>query len=268
MVQKIGFISVNYKNFEVTRDLCKSLESQSGLGELFEIECIIVDNSESEDQVKELSSFEFPRLNMRVIDAKRNVGYFGGLNLGLRETNSKYVVICNNDLKFHEEFCAILISQDYDPSVFSIAPDVVTVDGYRQNPHVLRPMNWFRRMQLDLYYSNYYIARFMLVLLAVLRPRRRRLPVLHEGQEIHMGIGACYVLMPGFLNKFNKLNFPNFLYGEEAYFSKQIHDAGGILWYEPKLNVIHAESLSTAKIPKRQTYEYAKEGYPEYRRML
>ena len=267
-MKKISFVSVNYKNHLVTLDLCRSLESQDGLGEHFELECILVDNSESAEQLEALNDFNFPTIDIKVVGANRNLGYFGGLNLGLSEASSDFVVICNNDLKFQRDFCIKLLSSKYEEPILAIAPDVITIDGYHQNPHVLSPIGWLRRFQFDLYYTNYFVAKLMVRILAVFRPTRRVLPILEEGCEIHMGIGACYILLPAFLKKFSNLDYPQFLYGEEAYFSKQIHDAGGVLWYEPKLRVVHAESVSTAKIPRRQIYEYAKEGYPDYRGML
>lgn len=83
-----------------------------------------------------------------------------------------------------------------------------------------------------------------------------------------MGIGACYILSPEFLKIFNQLDYPHFLYGEEAYFSNQIHSSGGILWFDPDLVVHHAESATLSKVPKRTAYEFSKSGYPSYRRML
>ena len=83
-----------------------------------------------------------------------------------------------------------------------------------------------------------------------------------------MGIGACYILTRAFLERFKELHYPYFLYGEEAYFSNQIHTAGGILWFDPVLRVHHAESATLSKIPKRTAYEFARSGYPSYRKML
>ena len=151
---------------------------------------------------------------------------------------------------------------------FSVCPDVVTFDGLHQNPHVLQRIGWLRRFQFDLYFSNYYVARLMSLILGIVRPVKVSPPQPVVGCEIHMGIGAIYVLTPEFLKRFNKLNFPHFLYGEEAYFSDQIHAVGGILWFDPDLRVSHAESATLSKVPKRTAYEFARSGYASYRKML
>lgn len=80
-----------------------------------------------------------------------------------------------------------------------------------------------------------------------------------------MGIGACYVLLPAFLKKYKSLVFPHFLYGEEAYLSRQVHERGGLLFYDPDLVVLHKESATLSKLPKRTTYEFGRDGYWHYR---
>jgi len=83
-----------------------------------------------------------------------------------------------------------------------------------------------------------------------------------------MGVGACYVLMPGFLATSKRLFFPAFLYGEEACLAWQVRDAGGITWYDPSLKVDHAESAACSKLPSRTAYEYGREAYWRYRHLL
>jgi GT2 family glycosyltransferase len=88
------------------------------------------------------------------------------------------------------------------------------------------------------------------------------------GGELHMGIGACYILTQNFLRNFTQLNSPTFLYGEEAFFSEQIHSKNGILYFDSSLVVLHAESATLSQIPKRKSYEFAREGYPLYRKLM
>jgi GT2 family glycosyltransferase len=83
-----------------------------------------------------------------------------------------------------------------------------------------------------------------------------------------MGVGACYVLTPEFFRQFKTLRYFFFLYGEEAYIADQIHSAGGLLLFDPDLRVDHAESAALSKVPNRTAYEYARKGYPDYRRLL
>ena len=267
-MKKIAFICVNYNGANITSELIDSLVEQIGIGVDFCVECVVVDNSETLLDMRLLQSKKVNALNLKILRNSHNSGYFPGLNLGMRATSGDFVIVCNNDLLFNNDFCQQLVGLSFNKSIFAIAPNVITKDGYRQNPHVLRRMNFLQKLKLDIYFSNYWIARFLSWMLISIGHKRRNLSRRVDGCEIHMGIGACYILTENFLNNFNQLHYPNFLYGEEAYFSNQIHSAGGVLWYEPKLKLMHMESLSTTKLPKRAAYEYAKSGYPQYRNFL
>jgi GT2 family glycosyltransferase len=232
------------------------------------VECIIVDNSTDEEEAKDCRALSTSYSWVTYIRAPKNLGYFGGLNYGLSMTefvDAAYVVICNNDLEFEEDFCEKLIRARYAPNVFSVCPDVISADGRHQNPHILRRINWFRRLQFDLFFAHYYVSRLLLLFLRVVRPVKASRPQASERREIHLGVGACYVLTGEFLKRFKKLEYPHFLYGEETYFSDQIHSAGGILWFDSDLRVHHAESAAIVKMPNRAAYEFARSGYPSYR---
>lgn len=270
-MHNIAVVCVDYNGWEHTQKLCASLEKQDGRGSDFMLTCVVVDNSTCEESSHKLRATFAERDWIRYRRADRNVGYFGGLNVGLGELNFDewdFVVICNNDLEFREDFCKRLLSGSYSPNVYSICPDVTTVDGLKQNPHVMRPIGWLRRLQFDLYFSHYFVAKFLSLILRVVRPVRSSRAQPDSACEIHMGIGAIYVLTREFLSRFNKLSYPHFLYGEEAFFSDQIHSAGGVLWFDPDLSVRHAESAATSKVPRREIYEFAREGYLDYRKML
>jgi GT2 family glycosyltransferase len=267
----IQFICVNYNNSEYSIEFCESLRRQNGLADDFALKCMIIDNSTSIKDSNALREYSADCSWVSCIKASKNLGYFGGLNLGLSSLNtcdSDYIVVCNNDLVFESDFCKKLSSKTYNGNVFSVCPDVVTKDGIHQNPHVLNKISWSRKLQFDIYFSHYYVARLMSWVLSIIRPIKSSPSQQLTGCVVHMGIGACYVLTCEFLKRFKKLNYPHFLYGEEAYFSDQIHSAGGLLWFDPDLVVYHAESATLSKVPRRTAYEFSKSGYPSYRNML
>lgn len=268
---KIAFICVNFNNSGYTKKLCDSLIRQSGVGEQFFVDCVVVDNSTDVEDSAALFEIEKKYSWIRCLTPSQNLGYFGGLNYGLQAIDFEdysFVVICNNDLFYEPSFCLELCRSGYGKNIFAVCPDVITKDGIHQNPHVLKRMGWARRFQLDIYFLHYYFAWTLLLILRVIRPVKSSPPQPTSPCEIHMGIGACYVLTRAFLDSFKKLYYPHFLYGEEAYFSDQIHSSGGVLLFDPVLRVHHAESASLSKIPRRATYEFARVGYPDYRKML
>ena len=227
-MKKIAFVCVDFNGIEYTRELCESLERQSGCDVEFSLYCLVVDNSTDADASKNLQKMLASNEISFYYSAGGNLGYFGGLNAGLKKLSLDdwdYIVICNNDLVFDELFCRNLVSSEYPNNVYAICPDVVTSDNYHQNPHVLKKINWLRRLKYDLYFSNFYIAQSLLSILKFFRPVKNPTVQYKNACEIHMGIGACYVLTKSFLKVFENLHYPHFLYGEEAFFSNQIHRA-------------------------------------------
>lgn len=266
----IYFVVVNFNNFSYTEKLCRSLIQQNGKDTCFRIECIVVDNSNDKKDSNKLNDYCNNFDWIKVVTCPDNPGYFGGLNRGLLEVKeSRYVVIGNNDLEFQPDFCAKLMSNSYKSSHFVICPDVVTIDGVHQNPHVLKRTNWLRRLKFDLYFSHYLIA-ILLTSISKLSKRRDNTnsKLIDAACEISMGVGACYVLTTAFLDKINSLFFPGFLYGEEACLAWQVRDVGGVIWFDPDLVVKHAESVSCSLLPSRVAYEFGREAYWGYRHLL
>jgi GT2 family glycosyltransferase len=271
--KSIYFVVVNYNNHTYTIALCESLLKQVGVFDEFNLECIVVDNSTDSNDSTFLADFGANYSWINILSPGENLGYFAGLNHGLAELKHQgkqgIIVIGNNDLEFHNDFCTKLFTQKYPNNVFAICPSVITPEGYNQNPHILEKISTFRRFQFDIYFSHYFFAVILLFVKSLFQQNQPKKNLLSSvAQELHMGVGACYILTSSFLQNFYQLNCPTFLYGEEAFFSDQIHSKGGILYFEPSLIVFHAESATLSQIPKRKSYEYAREGYPLYRKLM
>lgn len=266
----ITIITVVYNNYEDTLNFCNSVRDQR-YKLINHLNVLIVDNS-TEGLISELISTLENEFNFVVVmRPNANLGYFGGFNYALKNIEpllSKFIVICNNDIVFNADFFDNLSRSDYDHKFFAICPDIITSDGYHQNPHVLKPLGFFSRLKLDLYFSNYYVALFLKYIHGVLIKfyKSRNMNDYLNPTILHMGIGACYVLSSSFFSKFKSLDYPFFLYGEEAYLANQIHKSGGFLYYDPSLIVYHKESSTLSKLPGKVTYNFAREGYCSYRK--
>lgn len=263
----LDFVAVVYNNYLDTLDFCKSVEINRKSFD--KINCYLIDNSDDEfiiNKIHEIAEeFEF----VKVLRPPKNLGYFGGFNYFFKSEffNSKNdVLLCNNDLIFHDDFVLKYLSSSYDDDVLVVCPDVITIDGYHQNPHVKNRMGIFWKLKLDIYYLNYNLAS-MLVFLKKLLKFKRKFNI-DESCYIHMGIGACYILNEKFFRNFDFLEYPHFLYGEEAYFSNQVYKMGGRMYFHNDLKVQHKESATLSKLPSRITYNFAKAGYRNYRKYL
>lgn len=267
---KVSIVTVNYNSSEYTKLMLESLEANK----CFIDSIVIVDNNSEDselDLLKDIVSFinSNKQLNVKLISSECNIGYFGGLNLGISNidhSNIDGVIVCNNDIAFDNDFFNKLFSKKLEDNVYVVCPSVKTIDNIYQNPSMVSAPSFFRVFFYDLYYSNFYLGQLILkVWRALGLGIDSRTIKDYMEKEIFIGIGAIYYLTNNYFFKNKLLPNDTFLYGEEAFLSKQVRNSGGIQLYCPDLEVIHFESISTNKLPSLQKYELNKKAYQKYR---
>jgi GT2 family glycosyltransferase len=276
---KYVFIAVNYNGSLHTENYLQSLwEVVLPDGDI--LETIIVDNNSSDEDLANIRISAAKRPFVRLIELSENLGYFRGLNAGLdacAKNEDTLFIVGNNDLKFATDFVVKLKEIKCEKSVLVIAPNIITLDGRRQNPHVVKAVPKLELIKTRIYFSNYYVGQASRYINAFLRKliRRfmpspgRRNPTPEPGRmNIKRGIGACYILTPTFFNHHARLDDRVFLWGEEALLSNQVEVAGGITLYDPSIKITHCESASVRFIEKRARYEIVRASYKIYRQYL
>lgn len=269
----LGFVFTNYNN---SNDTVKTVDS------IFEINIdtpfviIIVDNNSNPDQVKILQDLKIKYSDVNLILGKENVGYFKGLNLGIkyiRDTNIsvKYLVIGNNDLYFPKEFYNnILLNKNTFNKYPVISPNIITEDGIYQNPHVINKISKFRELMFDLYFMNYTLAKIIKKIAKITNYFTDRSDEQHhnKSQIIYQGHGSCYILTPLFFENFQELYAPTFLMGEELFLSLQLKQKNLHLFYESSVKIVHKWHASINNIPGKKIWEIAKESHKVYRKYI
>lgn len=269
---KIGYVCTNYNNSAFTLLAVNSLMRNSG----HDIEVVVVDNASQHDEVMKLRPLQDKYATVRVIESDQNSGYFRGLNMGLAALRKArpdivWVIAGNNDLEFDVNFCDTLegcIESLTSHSV--ISPDIVTLDGEHQNPHVISNISPVREIFYDLYYSNYHLGQ-LIYKLAKMFPRISERPDELEWQiprPIYQGHGSCYLLGPRFFGQFHELWAPTFMMSEEYFLSKQLKDVGEQVYYDPRIRVTHHWHGSLDNLPSRRRWEMARDAHREYRKYV
>src|SRR5690606_33134061 len=138
-------------------------------------------------------------------------------------------------------------------------PDVITNDGSHENPQLRNRISKFKKMSFDIYYSNYYIAKFIDIFYKTKDRKFKTYDPIR--QEVYQGIGAIYILTQSFFKYFDKLWEKVFLYCEEPILSAQVRSVNGKIIYDPILKCFHNESASTSKIGSRNKYEIYRKSY-------
>ncbi len=266
---KIGYVCTNYNNSAYTREAVCSLERNGG----HQYRIVVVDNNSDNENVNALKNLASEFQHVELILNKDNVGYFKGLNIGIRHLRSSepdinITVIGNNDLVFPADF-ADSIRRNWSTleKHAVVSPDIVTLDGVHQNPHVICKIGRFREFIYNLYYANYYLAIAIRQVAKLTRgftdrPDETRHNV---AQEIYQGYGACYVLGPVFFRHFEELWAPTFLMHEEYFLSKQLSDKGLSVYYEPSIKVLHRCHGAMDTVTGRKAWEAARGAQKIYR---
>jgi GT2 family glycosyltransferase len=269
---KLGYVCTNYNNSEFTILAVDSLMRNVG----HEIEVVVVDNASRSDEVLKLRPLVEKYANLQVIESAVNAGYFRGLNQGLgalrqRRPEIDWVIAGNNDLEFPEDFCSTIERCRDSLEVHSvISPDIVTLDGEHQNPHVISAISTVREIFYDLYYSNYYLG-LLIYKSAKMFPRLSERSDEEQWQiprSIYQGHGSCYLLGPRFFKQFRELWAPTFMMSEEYFLSKQLKDVGEQVYYDPRIRVTHHWHGSLDNIPSRRRWEMARDAHREYRKYV
>lgn len=269
---KVGYVCTNYNNAKLTREAVVSLIENAG----HEVRIVVVDNASTENDQVDLGNLLDGIAQVEVVYSKTNLGYFAGLNKGLaklRQTDPAcdWVIVGNNDLVFPADFLDKLEACKPALSTHAvISPDIVTVEGEHQNPHVISGISRTREIFYDIYYSNYHLG-------CLIKWAAKKMGAIADrsdesqwqiARNIYQGHGACYLLTPRFFEQFDELWAPTFMMSEEYFLSKQLSDLGQSVYYEPTLQVVHHWHGSMDKLPSRQRWNMAKAAHREYRKYV
>jgi len=269
----IVFIVTNYNNTKYTESMIKSLEKVKGLT----FALVVVDNASTDEEIEKLDKLAVSESNsLVIIKSKKNVGYFEGLNIGIRYVRAELplvdnYVIGNNDLEFPEAFADQLeVSKAVLDKYPVVSPNINMLDGTPQNPHVISAISKKREFIYDLYHSSYIMAGIILrVAKLTHRFTDRKDEQQHAvAQEIYQGYGACYILGANFFEYFSELVCPTFLMYEEFFLAKQLDEKGFKTYYEPKIQVMHHCHASTGTLPGKFRWQLSKNAHKEYRKYV
>ena len=267
-----AFVFTNYNNSHYTVNAVDSINKCLWNRKP---DIVIVDNNSSETEKSILSELSRKYSNVSILFNNSNVGYFRGLNDGLvflepKAKKNISIIIGNNDLIFNENFPSQLevISDSLDKFPV-VAPDIITIEGEHQNPHVLSDPSKLRELIWDIYYSSFYLAKIMGWISSLSRKYSERSDYKNwkNNGEILQGYGACYILGPIFFNRFKTLYAPTFLMGEEYFLQFQLAKEGYKTYYDSRIQVTHVDHASTGLVSSKLLWGYGKKAHKIYRQL-
>lgn len=262
-MKSIAFICVNYNNsFHTINWIDSILKIINDSDSLIIVDCAsnIEDKKNIAKKLSTLNNIE----NIQFIESKENIGYFRGLNLGIKKLNIEkyeFIIVGNNDLLFDAEFKLKLFEIELDHNTFVLAPKIVNLDGLNQNPHVETHFSLSRNLYYELLFFNKYTFNILSSLSLLIKKKSKKNKTNEKERYIFMGYGACYILTRSYLNKFKYLPDDLFLMGEEPLLSNQVFTIGGKILYCPSLKVNHIEHASVRNLNSTYKFNLLKTSY-------
>ena len=123
---KVTIVIPHWNGIEILEPCLRSLDAS----QYPELEIIVVDNASTDDSVA-FMQHEFPQVT--IIENSENLGFAGGCNMGLRQAESDYYLILNNDTTHDPDWIEHLVERmDSDPKIAAVQPKIMSA----KNPEV------------------------------------------------------------------------------------------------------------------------------------
>jgi N-acetylglucosaminyl-diphospho-decaprenol L-rhamnosyltransferase len=228
-VSELSVVVVSYN----TRDVLASCLARVAGGPW---ETIVVDNG-SADGSPELVRERFP--GVRLIETGANLGMGPGNNVGIRASDSRYVLVLNSDAWPVEDGVERLVAfADRRPRAGAVGPRIVSPDGSPQRSVRGFPTVW--RLATEYFF------------LRKLAPRSPLVNAFYAGdfdfaseRDAEFLMGAALLLRREALDEVGLFDEDYFMFSEETDLCYRLHAAGWGVVFTPEAEFVHLGGAST-----------------------
>ncbi|MCD8100237.1 MAG: glycosyltransferase [Oscillospiraceae bacterium] len=222
---------------------------------------VVVDNASNNGSCEMIQEKYEGDTEIVVIKNEENLGFAKGNNVGFMYAKNilkaRFIVLLNNDTIIRQKsFCDLLISKYKERKYYVLGPDIITRDGYHQNP--LKHRNWTLG-KLKLFKIKAQIRLLDRKLLAIgprLLKKKQKVTAAKTAPSgdctsvrLH---GSCLIFSPDYIKKFDGLNPGTFLYMEEDLLQIEMDAYNYSMWYSGDLEIFHKEDVSTKMLDATQ----------------
>ncbi len=122
-MKKITVVIPHYNGIDVLKDCLQSLYKNI----FTDFATIVIDNG-SNDGSQDFVKKEFPRVHL--IENKKNLGYAGGCNQGIKMSDSPYVLLLNNDTVMPDNFLSeMLVTIEKDLKIAMVQSKILSIQN-------------------------------------------------------------------------------------------------------------------------------------------
>lgn len=218
----ISIISVNYNGLQDTLEMLESIVANVSVP----YEIIVVDNASMADETVAIKE-KYPQVI--TIRSKKNLGFAGGNNIGIKAAAGDYLFFLNNDTVVKDDSFQYMVNRlESSSEIGAVSPKI----KFAWKPYNIQFAGYTRLSGITLRNS----------LIGFMSPDSGKYNHSAVTPYIH---GAAFMIKREVVEKAGLMPELFFLYYEELDWSERIVQAGYELWYEPQSTVYHKESKST-----------------------
>ena len=234
----LSIIIVNYNVSDYLRQCLKSVYNSKGIDNF---EVIVVDNFSHDNSVEMVKS-EYPNVN--IIRNNKNYGFAKGINIGINNSNGKYLCFLNPDTLISENTFSTLIKfMQINKNVGCVGPKILNSDGTLQ-------------LACKRSFPSPLVALSKLLGLSTIFPKSKifgkyNLTYLNENKihNVDAISGSFMLLTRDIVDKVGYLDEIFFMFGEDLDYCHRIKQAGYQIIYNPNAQAIHYKGESVKQAP-------------------
>ena len=226
---ELSVITVNYNGLKDTCALIESIPFNENM------EVIVVDNASLQDEASQIQK-KYPQV--KTIRSEKNLGFAGGNNLGIQESDGKYLFLVNNDTVFDDFNVQALIDRlESSPQIGMICPKIRFTWGNKPIQYAgYTPLSRITVRNRSIGFGEEDHGQY---------------DIAHPTPYAH---GAAMLVKRAIIEKVGYMPEDYFLYYEELDWSMMLKRAGYEIWYDPSCTIYHKESQSTGQDSPLRTY--------------
>lgn len=253
---KFLLVCVNYNSYESLNKYLLSIDKAfSKISGENELDVVVADNSET---IKDISNVYC--YNLFVFPTHSNLGYFGGITYGIRESKFflkefDYIFISNVDLCMHEDFFCKLEKHRFKKEIGCIAPTIESIKEKRnRNPKILKRPS--RKKMLFQSYMYKYPIIYNIYTKYIFKRRKKNKNNIYVKKYIYAPHGSFMIFTNKFADFLQEMKYPEFLFGEEIFIAENLRLYNLLTVFLPELCIYDSDHISTSKIKKKTFYLY------------
>lgn len=229
-------VSLITVTFNQTATTCELLESCKQL-QYKNLEVIVVNNASDADPSPEILA-HFP--TAQIIHSESNLGYGGGINLGMRNASGAYYLLLNNSIEVTDDLVEFLLEPFQENATVGIVSPKIR---YFPEAHIIQYAGYSR--------INPYTGRNK----AIGEGENDRNQHDSEGFTAYAH-GAAMMVSKEVVEEAGPISEDYFLYYEELDWSEQIKRTGYNVFFQPTALVFHKASGNIRSDNPEKVYYY------------